>query len=289
MSIEFENILNFRDVGKTVNDYLGRKAVREGVLYRSARPDEATLNDRRRLTEELGIRTVVDLRSKTEHSAQAEKRQADSKVPTLLQSNAALAEPVQIRGLVYREVRVTGRRLERALLRQLSWWNFIKLIFLFIFGFRVRAIRIMGEEVMQPLGLTGLSLVTLDESGPEIAEALQTLTSPQTPTPTLVHCTQGKDRTGMIVALALLVLRVPEAAITHDYLLSEAGLAREREERVAEMCSIGLTPAWGDCPPELIQRVRGHLDVRYGGVEGYLDSIGFGDEERVKLREVLGA
>jgi len=27
MSIEFENIINFRDVGKTVNDYLGRKHV----------------------------------------------------------------------------------------------------------------------------------------------------------------------------------------------------------------------------------------------------------------------
>ncbi|KAI0446580.1 protein-tyrosine phosphatase-like protein [Xylaria telfairii] len=289
MSIEFENILNFRDVGKTVNDHLGRKVVREGVLFRSARPDDATSDDRRRLTEELGIRTVMDLRSKTEHSAQAEKRQADLKTPALLKSNAALAEPAQIPGLTYRQVRVTGRRLERALLRQLSWWNFIKLIFLFIFGFRVPAIRIMGEQVMQPLGLVGLSLVTLDESGPEIAEALQILTSTHTPAPTLVHCTQGKDRTGMIVALALLILRVPTDAIVHDYLLSQPGLEPERKERVAEMVQIGLTPAWGDCPPELVQRVRAHLDVRYGGVEGYLDSIDFGAEDRARLVEVLGA
>ncbi|KAI0459784.1 protein-tyrosine phosphatase-like protein [Xylaria acuta] len=289
MSIEFENILNFRDVGKTVNDYLGRKVVREGVLFRSARPDDATLDDRRRLAEELDIRTVIDLRSKTEHVAQAEKRQADLKIPALLKSNAALAEPLQIPGLVYREVRVTGRRLERALLRQLSWWNFIKLIFLFIFGFRVQAVRIMGEQVMQPLGLVGLSLVTLDESGPEIAEALQTLISTRTPAPSLVHCTQGKDRTGMIIALALLILRVPTDAIEHDYLLSQPGLEPERKERVAEMVQIGLTPAWGDCPPDLVQRVRGHLDVRYGGVEGYLDIIGFGAEDRARLVEVLGA
>ncbi|KAI8951389.1 protein-tyrosine phosphatase-like protein [Xylaria longipes] len=289
MSIEFENILNFRDVGKTVNDYLGRKVVREGVLFRSARPDDATVDDRKRLTEELSVRTVIDLRSKTEHAAQAEKRQADLKIPALLQSNAALAGPVQIPGLIYREIRVTGRRLERALLRQLSWWSFIKLIFLFIFGFRVQAIRIMGEEVMQPMGLVGLSLVTLDESGPEILEALQTLISTRTPAPTLVHCTQGKDRTGMIVALALLILRVPTDAIEHDYLLSQPGLEPERKERVAEMVSIGLTPAWGDCPRELVQRVRGHLDVRYGGVEGYLDAIGFGVEDRARLVDVLGA
>ncbi|KAI1284544.1 protein-tyrosine phosphatase-like protein [Xylaria sp. FL0933] len=289
MSVEFENILNFRDVGKTVNDYLGRKIIREGVLYRSARPDDATLNDRRRLTEELGIKTVMDLRTKTEHLSQARKRKADLKIPALLQSNAALAEPMQIPGLLYREVQVTGRRFERAMLRGLSWWNFIKLVFLYIFGLRVQAIRIMGKEVMQPLGLVGLSLVTLDVSGPEILEALHILTSTETPRPTLVHCTQGKDRTGMIIALILLALRVPTDAISHDYLLSQSGLKPERDERVAEMLQIGLTPGWGDCPPEFIERVRGHLDVRYGGVDGYLDSIGFGAGDRARLVEVLGA
>ncbi|KAI0201303.1 tyrosine/serine protein phosphatase [Astrocystis sublimbata] len=288
MSIEFENILNFRDVGKTVNDELGRKLVREGVLYRSARPDDATLGDRKRLTEQLSIRTVIDLRSKTEHLAQVEKRQADLKIPALLQSNAALAEPMQIPGLTYHEVQVTGKRLERALLRQLSWWPFIKLIFLYIFGYRVQAIRIMGEQVMQPLGLVGLSLVTLDESQPEIAEALRVLISPSS-TSTLVHCTQGKDPTGMIIVLVLLILGVPTSAIEHDYLLSQPGLEPERKERVAEMMNIGLTPAWGDCPADLVQRVEGHLDVRYGGVEGYLDAIGFGAGDRARLVEVLGA
>ncbi|KAI1754393.1 protein-tyrosine phosphatase-like protein [Xylaria castorea] len=313
MSIEFENVLNFRDVGKTVNDYLGRKQLTKTVespgkacyfaqhdltpplakwreyASNSRSVDDATLDDRRRLTEELGIRTVIDLRSKTEHASQAKKRQADLRIPAALQSNAALAEPMQITGLIYRQVRVNGRRLERALLRQLSWWSFIKLIFLYIFGFRVQAIRIMGEEVMQPLGLVGLSLITLDESGPEIVEALQTLISTHTPAPTLVHCTQGKDRTGMIVALVLLILRVPTDAIEHDFLLSQPGLEPERKERVAEMVQIGLSPAWGDCPPNLVQRVCGHLDVRYGGVEGYLDSVGFEAEDRARFVEFLGA
>ncbi|KAI1824660.1 tyrosine/serine protein phosphatase [Xylaria intraflava] len=285
MSIEFENILNFRDVGKTVNDYLGRKQVALNLSVTV--PDDATWGDRKRLTEELGIRTVLDLRTKTEHLAQAKKRHAAHKIPALLQSNTALAEPMHIPGLVYREVRVTGRRLERALLWQLSWWNIIKLLFLYLLGHRIKAIRIMGEHVMQPLGLVGLSLLTLDESGPEIAEALRTLTSKENPLPTLVHCTQGKDRTGSIIALALMVLRVPTDAITHDYLLSQPGLEPEHEARVAEIVKLGLTPTWGDCPPELIPRIRGHFDVRYGGVDGYLDSIGFGAEDRARLVEVL--
>lgn len=90
------------------------------------------------------------------------------------------------------------------------------------------------------------------------------------------------------MALVLLVLGVPLNAITHDYLLSQAGLEPEREERVVEILEIGLTPAWADCPPEMIERVRSHLDVRYGGVDGYLDSIGFGSYDRARLVEVLG-
>jgi protein-tyrosine phosphatase len=46
-------------------------------------------------------------------------------VPALLQSNAALAEPVQIPGMHYREIRLTGRGFERHLIAQLSWWSFL--------------------------------------------------------------------------------------------------------------------------------------------------------------------
>ncbi|KAI0397273.1 protein-tyrosine phosphatase-like protein [Xylariaceae sp. FL0594] len=226
---------------------------------------------------------------RTEHLGQAKKRQADSQIPALLRSNAALADPVEIPGLSYRYIRVTGKRLERALLRQLSWLSYFRLIFLYLLGYRTQAIRIMGREVMQPLGLVGLGLVTVDESGPEIREALRTIISPETPCPMLVHCTQGKDRTGIIVALALLALRVPLDAVAHDYLLSQQGLQPERKERLVEIVEIGLTPAWADCSPDMIERLRSHLDVRYGGVDGYLDAIGFGSLDRARLVEVLGA
>ncbi|KAI0024365.1 tyrosine/serine protein phosphatase [Xylariomycetidae sp. FL0641] len=288
MAVTFDNILNFRDVGQTVNEYLGRKILQEGVLYRSARPDDATLSDRRRLTDEFGIKTVIDLRTKTEHLKQAQKRDADVRTPALLASNAALAEPVQLPGVQYREIRVTGRRFERYLLGQLGWLSFFKLIFLFVLGYRMQAISILGREVMQPRGLVGLGTITLDESGEEIAEALQTLLVPSG-TPVLVHCTQGKDRTGLLVALVLLALRVPADAAAHDYLLSRAGLAAEKEARLAEIREIGLTPEWGDCPPDFVARVVEHLEAKYGGVDAYLDGIGFGVEERRRLGEALGA
>ncbi|KAI1138979.1 tyrosine/serine protein phosphatase [Hypoxylon sp. FL0543] len=289
MSIAFDRILNFRDVGKTVNDYLGRKLVREGVLYRSARPDDASPTDRKRLKDDLGIRTIVDLRTKTEHLKQAEKRQApQSETSALAQSNATLAQPVQIPGLRYRHIRVTGRRFERFLLSQLSWWNYFKMIFLFLLGYRTQAISLVSQAVMLPQGLVGMGLITVDESGAEIAEALRALIEPST-LPILVHCTQGKDRTGLIVVLALMVLGVPTEAITHDYMLSQAGLEPEREARLEEFREIGLTAEWADCPQHFVARVEDHIDTKYGGIDGYLDSIGFADSERRRLIEVLGA
>ncbi|KAK9773816.1 putative Tyrosine specific protein phosphatases domain-containing protein [Seiridium cardinale] len=293
MSDKFDNILNFRDVGKTVNEYLGKRVLQEGVLYRSARPDDASFSDRKKLKETYGIRTVIDLRTKTEHLKQAQKRQADLKVPALLQSNAALAEPVQIPGLNYLEIKVTGKKFENHLTKQLSWRRYLKLIALYLSGYRIEAIRIIANDVMLPRGLVGMAIDTLDQSGAEIAEALRTFLQPSSPA-VLVHCTQGKDRTGLTVAMCLLILHVPLDAITHDYLLTQTALTndappQETEARLAEIAEMGLSPEWGDCPPNFVNKVAQHLEKTYGGVEKYLDGIGFGAAERVKFVQVLGA
>ena len=61
---EIDGVFNFRDLGgKTGLD--GRR-VRTGVLYRSARFDQVTDAGRRRIVGELGVRTDLDLRRKSE-------------------------------------------------------------------------------------------------------------------------------------------------------------------------------------------------------------------------------
>lgn len=37
----------------------------------------------------------------------------------------------------------------------------------------------------------------------------------------------------------------------------------------------------------MVERIEAHLVARYGGLEGYLDGIGFGEDERDALREAL--
>ncbi len=42
--------------------------------------------------------------------------------------------------------------------------------------------------------------------------------------PVLVHCTSGKDRTGVVVAALLKILKVPESIIVQEYLLTRLAL-----------------------------------------------------------------
>ncbi|KAB5531186.1 protein-tyrosine phosphatase-like protein [Coniochaeta sp. 2T2.1] len=230
----------------------------------------------------------MDLRTKTEHLNAAKKRKAELAVAPVAHatSNDAAAETLQIPGIGYREIKLTGRSFEIHLLRQLGWGSLLKFLVLFLFGFRMKAIAILGREVMLPRGLVGLGTDTLDHSGAEIREALECFLEPGT-LPILIHCTQGKDRTGIIVILVLMILRVPPEGIDYDYQLSDKELQPEKASRLAEIREIGLGDEFGDTAKDMIERTIAHLDTKYGGLNSYLDGIDFGKEKRDELRDAL--
>lgn len=138
---------------------------------------------------------------------------------------------------------------------------------------------------MSPRGLLGLARDTLDASGPEIATGLRTLLT--SPLPLLIHCTQGKDRTGLMVTLILLICDVPIDAIEYDYELTDEKLVEERDARMEEIREMGLSDEFGRTVSGFVKGVKAHLDERYGGLEGYLDAAGFGKGERLKVRKAL--
>ncbi|UKZ94161.1 uncharacterized protein TrAFT101_009041 [Trichoderma asperellum] len=181
-----QQVPNFRDVGKTVNQFLGERRIREGLFYRSGRLDDATAADKNLIRDELEVKTVIDLRTKTEILKQIKKHQ--------LESGQSSGERLQIQGLNYHGIKINGKSFERHLLSLLSWWDFFKVIFFFILGYRIDAVRVLSHQVMLPRGLVGLGLDTLDYCGSEIREALSLYTTPQS-LPSIIHCTQGKDRT----------------------------------------------------------------------------------------------
>ncbi|EGR44931.1 uncharacterized protein TRIREDRAFT_5737 [Trichoderma reesei QM6a] len=270
---QLQKVPNFRDVGKTVNQFLKKRTIREGLFFRSGRLNDATAADRQLIHDQLGIKTVVDLRTKTEILKQIRKHrrsEVDEKIP----------------GVEYHGIKINGKAFEWHLLSLLSWWDFFKFIFLFVFQYRIEAIRIISRQVMVPRGLVRIGLDTIDLCGPELREALSFYTSPQT-LPCVIHCTQGKDRTGLICALVLMILDMPLAAIEHDYFLTDDALMPIRPQMLKEIREVGLTDEWARTARDMISAIERHIRDNHGGLDSYLDSIGFDQHQRDRVRETL--
>jgi protein tyrosine/serine phosphatase len=86
----------------------------------------------------------------------------------------------------------------------------------------------------------------------------------------VVHCVGGKDRTGVVVALALEVAGVSRELIALDYEATERSFGEE-----------GVAPAAG------MDGVLDDLEQRHGGVRAYLRRGGASDAELDRLRERL--
>lgn len=282
-----DKVLNFRDVGTFVNDHQGKAILRPGKLYRSARPDLASASDRAKLTQEYGLKTFIDLRSKTEHIEAAKKVANASRTspPPKATKNGSLEE-AKIPGVQYAEVNLNGKGFERHIAWQLSYLNLARLATNMLLGYRLEGISIISQNVLLPRGLIGLGQDTLQHSGPEVKDVFDVLSNPDA-YPVMVHCTQGKDRTGLIIILALLLCHVDTAAISADYTLSESELEPEYEERMKEIRSIGLDESFAKCPETFVPEMVRFIDSQYGGVEQYLNSIGVGKQQVTKVRQLL--
>ncbi len=104
--------------------------------------------------------------------------------------------------------------------------------------------------------------------------------------PALIHCTAGKDRTGVFVALVLLANGVDPLDINADYLLSLPLLKHTRDRTLAahpDFPRVCLYPS-ADYLPSFLER----FEKRYGSVEGYFRTIGLSTTEIDGLANLLG-
>jgi protein tyrosine/serine phosphatase len=86
--------------------------------------------------------------------------------------------------------------------------------------------------------------------------------------PVLVHCAAGKDRTGLVVALALSLVGADLDALADDYEVTNQRLA----PRYAALAADRDIPVGREIPPtrHVIVEALEHLRTRNGSVEAYL-------------------
>jgi protein-tyrosine phosphatase len=107
--------------------------------------------------------------------------------------------------------------------------------------------------------------------------------------PAVVHCYAGKDRTGLVAAMALSLAGVDEAAIAADYAETDVHLASRYAEWLAS-ASPERTASMRDelrCEPEWMLGLLEHIDRTWGGVEPYLAGAGVAPGDLVRLKAKL--
>lgn len=251
--IELENAVNVRDVGGLPAD--GGSQTRQRQLVRSDNLQDLSPADVTRLVDEIGVTTVVDLRSANE---------VESEGPGPLKALTSI-EHVHL-SLLPEAGAMTDVAKDALAVN------------------RARAIKRDPDDV------AGAFYIGYLEDRPDsVVNALRTIAA--APGAALVHCAAGKDRTGVVIAMALSAVGVPREQVIADYVATG-----ERIEQILDRlrssptyaADIDNIPAHEHDPrPEIMSRFLTHLDNNHGGPIAWLAEQGFDEHDVDRLRAKL--
>jgi protein-tyrosine phosphatase len=132
--------------------------------------------------------------------------------------------------------------------------------------------------------ISDVYLSMTETAAEDIARVLTILADPETG-PAAIHCAGGRDRTGVIVALLLALLGVPEKEIALDYHLSERFTRRWMAWKQAQSGSVPELPLnLLYTPEEAMLLTLKRLQERHGSVRGYLLEAGLAPPAMEALR-----
>ena len=238
--LDLDGAVNVRDLGGLPTE--DGRTTRPGVVLRADNLQDLSDKDVRRLSE-LGVRTVVDLRTPSE---------------------VEMAGPGPL----------VAEGLRHVNLDLIPSWG---------------AERAVPHEKREEGDLSHFYMGYVDDAPDAIVEALRILADPDSGT-AVVHCAAGKDRTGVVCALALVVAGVPREEVVADY-----ALTGERIEAIFDRLA-GAAAYEDEMKSRALDDMRPHaLSMRHfldrlderGGPLAWLTENGFGPDEQAALRARL--
>jgi protein-tyrosine phosphatase len=238
--IDLEGAVNVRDLGGLPTDDGGETL--PGRLLRADNLQELSSSDVSRLVRDIGLTTVVDLRSSAELRSEGPapldavpgvRHVHHPVIPELGSATDAVAEALLLK-----------RKQDRS--------------------------RFPSDPTC------GHYLGYLEDRPDQVVGAVRSIA--RDPSAALVHCAAGKDRTGVVVALALTAAGVRPQAVVADYAATgernEAILNRLRRSPTYAADIDSLPAEAHRARPETMAAFLEQMDARYGGVARWLTDHG---------------
>jgi protein-tyrosine phosphatase len=262
--IELKGTSNTRDIGgyKTSDG----RTLRWGQIIRSDNLARLTAEDFQKL-EELGVKTVIDLRTDREHE----------QAPTVWQGD----HPPQFFHFPIGHAKN-------------DWFNAQRKM--------MKSNRFTEEEALEHMNDAYRMIA---DEGPPSLKQLVSVVRDESNWPILIHCSAGKDRAGVATMLILEAVGVDRETIMEDFLLTnEASRAADKAKALAKARKssgsgpgsrsgpgMGPTPeAWFailGVEPEMLETFYASVDEQYGSMSAFLSEIGLDEEARRALATSL--
>jgi protein-tyrosine phosphatase len=235
--IVLEGAVNFRDVGGYATE--DGRSVAWRRLFRSDGLSQLTEGDHA-VIESLGLRTVIDLRSKSE----VERGTFDTaRVP-----------------LDYRHVPILEEVPD-------------------------------AEAFILAPGMLGAQYLDMARTSSHRLGTVLGYLAADGALPAVVHCTAGKDRTGLVIALLLRLLGVPEETVVEDYAVSGEAMVQLRAKLIDRYPEGRETIEAADelfsADPGNLVGLLAMIGEEYGTVEDYAAAAGAGAGVVVALQDAL--
>lgn len=256
--IPIETLPNLRDLGGYRTAEGGQ--VKRGRLYRSVMLSRLSDADLRKV-EDLGLKTIFDLRTAAERVASPDREVGAREVGLDVLADRSGTGPTSVLAKMEDPTAISAA--------------------------------LAGNKGREMMLAAYRDLIELPSANASYRNFFTDLVETGA-TPALVHCTTGKDRTGWAAASTLLFLGVGEEEVFHDYLLTNQQLLPALKPIFDQFASVGGDPA--ALRPVLsvdrayLQTAIDLMNRKYGSIEGYMrEGLELDDEVLGTLRRVLTA
>lgn len=258
--IHLQGTSNTRDIGGYQTSDL--RTIRSGQIIRSENLSRLTASDFQKL-EEIGVKTVIDLRTDREHDQS----------PTVWQGD----HPPQFYHFPIGDAHNDWFNAQRKLMKNNRF----------------------TEEQSLAHMVEGYRMIAAE--GPPSYQKLMDVVLDQSNWPVLIHCNAGKDRAGVAVTLILEALGVDRETIMEEFLLTnevsrteaKARLLAKESKKSSRGKKFGKGPsasAWFPIVgvrPEMLEAFYTSVEEQYGSMDAFLTELGVDPEARGALAASL--